>query len=137
MNIKAFIQVVFVMLMLNGCCSFDKWTREDKILQSIQLGFHSIDWLQTMEIVNEPDYYESNAWIGKHPTKSDINRYMLATAVMTVLITHTLPQEHRKYWLMFRIGVSSSAAVQNYNVGIKVSEIASNRSKDARITYIY
>ncbi len=103
-----------------SCAHFDKWTREDKIFQGIQLGVQGIDWLQTREIVDDPYYWETNPYIGKDPTEWEVDRYMLVSAGLGVLVTHILPQEHRKYWLMFRMGTVSGAVVHNYQIGIRI-----------------
>ncbi len=117
---KKYIGLITISLLLTGCSHFDKWTREDKILQGIQLGVQGIDWLQTREIARNDDYYEANPQIGKYPTQWEVDRYFLVSAGLGVLITHLLPQEHRKYWLSFRIGVSSSMVIHNYNIGIRI-----------------
>ena len=112
--------VIVILLIVSGCGHFDEWTRGDKILQGIQLGVQGIDWLQTREIVDDPDYHESNPHIGEDPTMWEVDRYFMVSGGLGVLITHILPQEWRKYWLSFRIGVSSGMVVHNYNVGIRV-----------------
>lgn len=120
MNVKCLIQIILAALVLSGCGHFDKWTREDKIFQGIQLGMHGIDWLQTREIARNDDFYETNPHLGKYPTVGEVDRYMLVSAGLGVLITHILPQGHRKYWQMFWIGASTSSVVHNYHIGIRI-----------------
>lgn len=79
-----------------------------------------VDWLQTREIVGNPEFHETNPQIGEDPTTWEVDRYFLISTGLGTLITHALPQEYRKYWLMFRIGVSSNAVVHNYHIGIRI-----------------
>ncbi len=113
-------KLLFILVFLTGCGHFDRWTREDKILQGIQLGVQGIDWLQTREIVDDPYYWETNPYIGEDPTTIDVDRYFIMSAGLGTLVTHILPQEYRKYWLSFRIGVSSNAVIHNYHIGIRI-----------------
>ena len=114
------ISLLICLILLTGC-KFDRWTREDKILQGTQLFVQGIDWLQTREIADNTEHYESNPYIGKDPTEWEVDRYMLMSAGFGALITHILPQECRKYWLSFRIGTSSSMVFHNYNIGVRVA----------------
>ena len=116
---KIFI-IIAISVTLIGCGHFDPWTREDKILQGTQLFVQGIDWLQTREIVDDPYYWETNPYIGEDPTTRDVDRYFIMSAGFGMLITHVLPQEWRKYWLSFRIGISSSMVIHNYNIGIRI-----------------
>ena len=114
------IFIVLILLISTGCGHFDKWTREDKLLQCTQLTVQGIDWLQTKEIADNPDYIETNPRLGEYPTQWEVDRYFLASAGLGVMITAVLPQEWRKYWLSFRIGVSSAKVEHNYNIGIRI-----------------
>ena len=113
-------KILFILIFLTGCGYFDKWTKEDKILQGTQLFVQGIDWLQTREVADDPEHYESNPNIGKYPTEWEVDRYFIMSAGLGMLVTHILPQEHRKYWLSFRIGTSSSLVMHNYNIGIRI-----------------
>ena len=116
---KIFI-IIAISVTLIGCGHFDPWTREDKILQGTQLFVQGIDWLQTREIVDDPYYWETNPNIGKDPTTRDVDRYFIMSAGFGMLITHVLPQEYRRYWLSFRIGISTGMVIHNYNIGIRI-----------------
>ena len=106
---KTFIIISIVFLISLNSCAFDKWTREDKILQGIQLGVQGIDWLQTKEIARNDDFYETNPQIGKYPTQWEVDRYFIISAGVGVLATHVLPQEWRKYWLMRPVNILASS----------------------------
>ncbi len=121
MNVMRIICVTLMMpILMISCGHFDKWTRGDKILQGMQLGVQGVDWLQTREIARNDDFYETNPRIGKYPTEWEVDRYFIMSAGFGMLVTHILPQEGRKYWLSFRIGVFSQAAIHNYNIGIRI-----------------
>ena len=112
--------VISMLLIVTGCGYFDKWTREDKILQCTQLIVQGLDWQQTKEIARNDDFYETNPMIGEYPTQWEVDRYFLISASTGMLVSHVLPQEYRKYWQMFWIGSSSSSVFHNYNVGIRI-----------------
>lgn len=114
------VGIILIMLVSMGCGHFDKWTREDKILQCTQLTIHGIDWLQTREIVGNDEFHETNPRLGEDPTEREVDKYMLFSTGLVVSVTHILPQSWRKYWLMFNIGLSSAKVEHNYNVGIRI-----------------
>ena len=118
---KLLVILFSLFLCIGGCCSFDKWTREDKILQGIQLGVHGIDWLQTKEIARNDDFHEANPHIGRNPTQRKVDQYMFGWAGFVCLVTHILPQDWRKYWLMFEIGTSAGRVKHNHDIGIRIN----------------
>ena len=115
-----FIFIILTLLIPGNSWSFDEWTKEDKVLQGINLTLHTIDWLQTKEIARNDEYKEENPWLGEYPTVHEVDRYMLTAGIAKVLITHILPQEYRKYMLMFWIGSTSMAVIHNYSIGIRI-----------------
>ncbi len=113
-------KLLFILVFLTGCGHFDPWTREDKILQGVQLGVQSIDWLQTREIARNDEFYEVNPYLGENPTIKEVDKYFAISAITKVATTHILPQPWRKYWLMFNIGVSTGLVWHNYHIGIRI-----------------
>ena len=114
--------LLIVTFIFSGCAyTPDKWTKKQIILQGTATALSVIDWGQTLDIVDRPEYYEINPIIGKHPSRADVNRYFACSVILKVLITHILPSEYRKYWLGGNILISGYFVNNNYQIGLRVN----------------
>ena len=99
----------------------DTWTQDQVILQTAAHALTVIDWGMTLDIASQPDkYWEINPVLGEHPSRSDVNRYFIASILSKTLITHLLPTKWRKYWLGLNIGVSGYLVNRNYGIDLKM-----------------
>ena len=112
--------IIFLTLLFPSIC-FAGWTKEDSTLQAIYTIEHLVDWAQTREIAKKPDLYtETNFMLGKHPTTSDVDKFLAITLMAHTYIAYKLPKSCRKMWQMFWIGVEIEAIKNNYKAGIKI-----------------
>ena len=78
------------------------------------------DWLQTRHIAASPDYKENNKVLGKYPSDNDVNKYFIASLVLTNLIGELLP-ETQSNWFYATVAVVETAQVTlNYSIGIRM-----------------
>lgn len=117
---------LLICLLFSGCASFDlrpdPWTRDQKIMQGTASLLNIIDWGQTLDIVDKPDqYYETNPYLGDHPSRGKVNRYFACSMAAKILTTHLLPSNLRKYWLGSNIMVSGYYVNNNYHIGLRVN----------------
>jgi len=97
----------------------DKWTTQDKSLEATWQVLHFIDWRQTRTIAKHPDdYYEMNPILGKHPSTTEVDIYMISGAILHPIITHYLPKKYRPWWQGITIIMSTTCVVNNFIVGI-------------------
>ena len=77
--------------------------------------------LQTLQIAEDDNYWETNPVLGEHPTKDEIYIYFTGAILAGWVITYMLPANVRKYFQGFYIGTSASSVWHNHRIGLRVS----------------
>ena len=116
--------IILACLLFTGCATLktDPWTKEQIILQGVASGLNIIDWGQTLDIADKPEYYyEINPALGEHPSRAKVNRYFVCSIGLKILITHVLPTEYRNYWLGGNIMISGYLINHNYRVELRIN----------------
>ncbi len=123
MKLKLALIVVLVLLFfipVKGVTA-DKWSTQDVLLETTFGVLKFIDWRQTRTIAKNPDMRtESNPLLGWNPTVATVDKYFLATAVLHLIITHYLPQEHRIWWQGLFITLNGANVAHNFSIGIRM-----------------
>jgi len=123
MRFKLILFVTILIIFNKPLYAFDKWSKQDVVLQEIDTVFQVIDWLQTREIATNEDYYEAklaSKFIGSHPSTKAVDVYFLGTLLAKIGITHILPSKYRTYWQAGTIGLELYCVQHNYSIGIRI-----------------
>lgn len=93
------------------------------LLEIVADGLIAVDWLQTLDIVRryeagEKHWYERNPFLGKHPTRGEVNTYFTALFVTKFSLTHLFPQHQNKFNLYVCI-VWPGAVDHNFKIGLR------------------
>lgn len=109
-------------LLLYGCAStpFENWTAADTARQAAWTAVHGVDWAQTREIAKNPEYYERNPFLGDHPSTAEVDAYMAGSLAVCTLVSGLLEPKYRRLFQYLSIGVSTTAVVNNYHIGVRV-----------------
>lgn len=109
----------------------DPWTQGDITRETIWQTLNLLDWAQTRTIATEtmsvpgfgtfPRYSEGNPFLGNHPTRKDVDRYMAASALFHLGVSHILPTRWRTGWQNVTIGWEASFVYRNYRAGISLT----------------
>lgn len=102
------------------CGAAEPWDKTDKTLLATGLVLKTVDYFQTQEVARDPDRWEVNPVMGKHPSRGKVNRYFAVSAIVQWGVAHFLPSSWRKPWLGFWIGVSGTNVYRNYRGGVRV-----------------
>ena len=114
--------IIILALLFAGCAyTPDPWTKDQMLLQGVTSSLNIIDWGQTLDIVDNHEYYETNPILGEYPTRAEVNRYFAYSLGLQLLITHLLPSRYRNYWLGCNIMVSGYYVQNNYRIGLRVN----------------
>jgi len=101
--------------------AFDPWSRQDVALETTWMILHVLDWGQTLDLADQPDrYHELNPILGRNPSRSQVNLYMAASALLHVGVTHVLPAKCRPWFQYVSIGVSGMCVINNFSVGLSI-----------------
>jgi len=75
------------------------------------------DWMQTLEIQKNDNYYETNNIIGSHPDRSDVNIYFASM----IILNNIIGEKYGDNWYMI-VSVNQALYVgHNYSLGINFS----------------
>lgn len=106
------------------------WNTEEIVLESTWQVLHILDWGTTLNIVDRQNegYYELNPILGEHPSRSKVNLYMFAGAVLHPIIVHYLPRDleilginlkPKRSFQGISIGMSGGCVINNFSIGLK------------------
>ncbi len=98
----------------------EDWSTQDTVLQGAFTIVTIIDWGQTRHIATHPDeFYETNKFLGKHPSLKKINIYFIGYIMGNSGISTILWGSYRTIWQSFYFGMETNAIFKNYSIGIK------------------
>jgi hypothetical protein len=107
-----------VLLLVPSVC-FGDWTGEDSAREAVYLGFHVMDWGQTLDIADHPDrWHENNPLLGSHPSRGRVNRHFVLTALLHPVVSYLLPRPYREVWQYSTIGLQVVVVGNNARLGI-------------------
>lgn len=96
-------------LLLSGCAS---WTPQEKMLGGFSCLAAAADGYTTIRFLNNPDNYEMNPILGKHPSDTEVIMYMITSQFIALTIAHFLPQ-YRSWILGGKTTVNLGFAIHN------------------------
>lgn len=134
---KILIIIIFLILVFSTSILAyepDKWTWEDTALQSIYSGILVADWAQTLHIARDiktrhninsgrTPYYESESerFIGKYPSKNDVNFYFTTMLIGHAAVSYLLPKPYRTIWQSVYIVYEHDIVQGNRDLGLGLS----------------
>lgn len=83
------------------------------------MALHVADWGQTLDIADHPErFYERNPVLGRHPSRGEVNRWFLGTALLHPVVSYVLPKPYREVWQYVTIGVEVGCVGSNARIGV-------------------
>lgn len=102
--------------------AFDDWDTTDKRLFIASEALLLADWLQTRQIVKNPDkYYETNPILGEHPSMGKVNMYFASWMIGNYLLADYAGDKYRTAYLTGVVGVQFIVVRNNALLGLKVA----------------
>ena len=95
-------------------------TEKDRSYIVASTILQGIDMLQTLEIANNDDYYETNPILGKHPNELEVITYFVARAFTLSELTKMTPQKYRGFTNAFNIVYNFDIVRKNHAIGIRI-----------------
>jgi hypothetical protein len=133
--------IVMLLLLFAVPCKASDWSNTDTALEVTYAAVHVADWLQTRWISeNHIDkqwsvydhrkksnttytsyHQESNPFLGRNPSKKNVDAYFASTLVAHAAISYLLPKDYRPYWQAITIALEGSVVGYNINAGVGIS----------------
>ena len=84
-------------------------------------GLILADWSQTVQVENNPSVQEDNKYLGKRPSRGDVNRYFIMKLTGHVFVNVFRPlRKLKNFWNIYQIGITFNAVRGNYKLGLRV-----------------
>lgn len=114
-----------VLAALAACfCISQAHAAEPDAALAAALVLHAVDAGQTLHISEScragGEYYELNPVLGRCPTKAEVSRYFLGTAVLGTALHLALPESWAKYSTGLWITVGAGTTARNAAMGLRV-----------------
>lgn len=115
----------FIAALLAATCSMahaehDPLTPAQMAGTGVIMATYLADYAQTRDIKNHPNLYETNIFMGKHPSDARVRNYFVTAALTTAAIVYILPSEYRKYFIGGVILVELNVINHNKRAGIRM-----------------
>lgn len=89
---KSYLIFLIIVLLFTGCASSRPWTKSEKVAAGYFILGHSADALSTEKMLENPNIYETNLILGKHPSDTKIAIYFSLTGIAALTISHFYPK---------------------------------------------
>ena len=99
------------------------WDNIDTSLFIASNGLLLIDCGQTLDMqrINYDGVHETNAILGRHPTKTDIYGYISGVIVINSIAAATLPKNYRRAIMLGIIATEITFVINNHKLGLRVN----------------
>ena len=95
-------------------------TKVDKANIVLFNVLQGIDMLQTLEIANNDDYYETNKVLGKHPSEAHVVAYFVARGIAHYHLTNIVPAKYRNFFHGYNVIYNYNTIKDNHELGIRI-----------------
>ena len=124
---KLFV-ILTVLLSFSNANAFD-WkkyyqeplTENDKKAIVLSTVLQGVDMLQTLEIANNDNYYETNPILGKHPNEFHVITYFVARAYTLSELTKMTPKKYRAFTNIYNIVYNYDLIRHNHSIGVRIN----------------
>ena len=108
------------LLIASNVLAFDEWTTTDTSFQLAGSVLWAVEALQTIELTERDEYWETNPVLGRYPNKEEVALYFTGAIIAGWVIAYVLPKKVRPYFQGFWIGTAASSVWHNYRVGLRI-----------------
>ena len=110
---------------------FTKFSKEDWIWSTADTVVTTMDWGQTLDIVDRGDtYHETNFYLGDHPSRGKVNTYFFIANAFQWGVSWALPTDAELLGFRFNprrafqvtwATVETTTVAHNYAIGLRFS----------------
>ena len=97
-----------------------EWTKADTAFQLGYTALHVMDWSQTLDIEQDPRYFERNSILGRDPSRGRVNTYFATTLGLHWLIARALPRKWRNTFQAGTIAIQFGVVKDNLEAGVSL-----------------
>jgi len=117
--------VIYGLCVLCSCAGWkpNHWTKADTAREAAFLTVLAVDYGQTADIVDSPEYYELNPILGRDPSIQQVRWYFAGCAIGHYCVARIAPTDFhglnlRKWWQHIWIVIEGGQVWKNASIGI-------------------
>lgn len=97
------------------------WSGQNAMLEKLNVGLILVDWLQTQEIVKNPNIQEQNLFLGHYPSMARVNTLIPLGLISQLVVARLLPPVYRDTFQVIIFSSELMATSHNHNnLGIRI-----------------
>ena len=111
--------ILFISLSIGcGAMGYRKydWDTTDKAMMGMVVLSKTADGWTTINALSDPDNYETNVFLGKHPSDAEVIGFLALTGLLTYYFAQYMEPDVRKVFLGITSIVHIGASYNNYNL---------------------
>lgn len=121
---KSFLTILI--LLASSACFADEFHNSEGLTDTgereiVWQTLNAIDWMQTRTISVDPEWYETNPILGKHPSLSEVNAYFIASALFHATVSHHLDSKNAKLYQTATSWIAVGFVLNNHVKGIRLT----------------
>lgn len=121
------MKYLLILMILSMSCQSQEYSPKlwtDSTFTNSALVFSNVmlvsDWGQTLHIAQDDRYTEDNKYLGKNPSRRDVNLYFLQRLVVHNLVGYLLPKKYKNIFYVSVSAYQAEAVFRNYELGIRM-----------------
>ena len=96
----------------------DPWTQEDTIKEATFLGLLYLEKCQRDYALEHGGTYMPNPFLGPNRKQSDVDKFLIGTAILHPLISYALRGKWRDWWQYGTIIIEGTSVASNMSLGV-------------------
>lgn len=119
---KKTIIMLAVAMLLFGSTVFaadpDQWTRDDTIKEATFVGLLFLEKAQRNYVAEHGGMYVPNPFLGPNRKESDVDKFLIASAILHPVISYLLPRQYRDWWQYGTLIIEGTSIASNMSFGV-------------------
>lgn len=115
-----FFFMCYALVMCHPRCEASEWTTEDTYREIAAEVLLVADWGQTKDIKRHKGAFETNVYLGQHPSDGEINNYFVGVLILHPVIAYVLPKDWRHAFQYGTIFIEASMVNRNFGLGMQI-----------------
>jgi len=120
------IMTLVLIIILIGTVAFaadqtaanDQWTKADTIKEATFVGLLFMEKAQRNYANEHGGMYVPNPFLGPNRKESDVDKFLIASAILHPVISYLLPRQYRDWWQYGTLIIEGTSIASNMSFGV-------------------
>jgi len=96
----------------------DQWTKQDTIKEATFIGLLCLEKAQRNYVADHGGMYVPNPFLGPNRKESDVDKFLIASAILHPVISYLLPRQYRDWWQYGTLIIEGTSIASNMSFGV-------------------